>query len=298
VRVPLQYEASVIAGVPFLDTFARRRLAADVTGVTGIVNGTSNYILSQVDRAGAAYGDALADARRLGFAEPDPSKDIDGIDAAEKLVILLRQFSSHSVSPDAVEVSGIRSVTAADIAHARELGGTIKPVVHARWTDGPVGAFAGPAFVPAGHPLFGLEDATNGVCLRDRSGRQVCFTGPGAGPDVTSITILDDVLEATHGTLQARRPRRTGTLTTSSTGWLLRLSNTGPLPPGADMADLLGAYGAWIRRTSSDDSRDGRRSRWLLTYPCALPRITAALSSLSAATGCATLRWRALDLDA
>jgi homoserine dehydrogenase len=296
--VPLRFEASVIAGVPFLDTFSRRPLASALTAITGIVNGTSNFILSQMDRSGADYDAALAGAQRLGFAEPDPAKDVDGVDAVEKLIVLLRQFASRTLAPDAIETEGIRRVTAADMAHARELGGVIKPVVHACWSeDGAIEAFAAPAFVPSRHPLSGLHDATNGICLRDRAGNHLCFTGPGAGPDATSVTILDDVVEAHGGGAATRRPQRSGSIASPSTGWLVRVSASDTLPSGPDVADLLGSYGTWIERTSALDTRHGDKSRWLLTYPCATSRIRAALAALAASAGCHTFALRALEVE-
>jgi len=194
-RVPFRYEAAVIAGVPFLGTFARRPLASHVTRLTGIVNGTTNYILSKMTFEGCDFATALAQAQAQGFAEPDPSKDVDGIDAAEKLAILIRQFFGVSIAPDDLDVRGIRGVTAADLATARRAGGTIKPIVFAERSSSRVSAFVGPEFVANSHPLAALNGTTNGVILQRAGGQELTFTGPGAGPDVTAITILDDVLE-------------------------------------------------------------------------------------------------------
>ena len=145
--VPLLYEASVLAGVPFLSTFRRRPLARTVTGIQGILNGTSNFILSRMARDGADFSAALADAQRLGYAEPDPSKDIDGDDAVEKLCVLLRHFGDFSVAPSQIERRGIRDVGPADLQHAAAFGGALRPVAVASWCDATVTAYAGPAFV-------------------------------------------------------------------------------------------------------------------------------------------------------
>ena len=104
--VPLRYEASVIAGVPFLGTFARRPYASALSAFSGILNGTTNFILSQMADGGRDYGSALSDAQRRGFAEPDPSKDVGGVDAVEKLTILIRQFAGLRVDPGAIETDG------------------------------------------------------------------------------------------------------------------------------------------------------------------------------------------------
>ena len=129
--VPLRYEASVIAGVPFLGTFARRPYASALSACSGILNGTTNFILSQMADGGRDYGSALSDAQRRGFAEPDPSKDVGGVDAAEKLTILIRQFAGLRVDPGTIETTGLERITSADLAGARALGGTLKPVVYA-----------------------------------------------------------------------------------------------------------------------------------------------------------------------
>ena len=129
--VPLRYEASVIAGVPFLGTFARRPYASALSAFSGILNGTTNFILSQMADGGRDYGSALSDAQRRGFAEPDPSKDVGGVDAVEKLTILIRQFAGLRVDPGAIETTGIERITSDDLAGARGLGGTLKPVVYA-----------------------------------------------------------------------------------------------------------------------------------------------------------------------
>jgi homoserine dehydrogenase len=195
--VPLRYEAAVVAGVPFLGTFARRPLASRVTSIFAVVNGTSNFVLSQMDDLGCDFDAAVARAQALGFAEPDPSKDVDGIDASEKLTILVRQFFGLSITPNSsdVKIQGIGGISLADLADARERGGVLKPVVSAELLDGKVRAFVGPAFVPTTHPFAALRGPANGVILRAASGGEVTFIGPGAGPEATAVTILDDVFE-------------------------------------------------------------------------------------------------------
>jgi homoserine dehydrogenase len=195
VGVPIRYEAAVIAGVPFLGTFARRPFASSFTTLTGIVNGTTNYILSAMAEQGQELEVALAEAQRCGFAEPDPSKDIDGVDAAEKLVILIRQFFGVRVTVADIETIGIRNVTTADLERAHERGGTLKSLAFAQCRHGELTAWVKPTFVATTHALAGLRGASNGILLQDANGRELTFTGPGAGPEVTAVTILDDVIE-------------------------------------------------------------------------------------------------------
>ncbi len=324
--VPLRYEASVIAGVPFLGTFARRPYASALAAFSGILNGTTNFILSQMADGGRAYESALSEAQRRGFAEPDPSKDVGGVDAVEKLTILIRQFAGLRVDPGAIETTGIERITSDDLAGARGLGGTLKPVVYAdglekaseRLSSGTlkvdcprghstlsvpggatasIAAFVGPAFVRDEHPLARVHHAGNGLCLRAISGSQMCFTGPGAGPDATAITMLDDVLEAASRStfplsLAAARP---GLVDAPTTGWLLRVTSASALPPAVDIADLLGAHDVWAERTTPRDSRDGRETQSCLIYPCDRPRIERAAAVLAAATRSNTRVFRALE---
>ena len=307
--VPLHYEASVIAGVPFLGTFARRPYASAISALTGIVNGTTNYILSQMQEGTRAYVTALADAQRLGFAEPDPSNDVGGIDAAEKLSILIRQFAGRRIEPGTIETGGIEHITSTDFVHARELGGTLKPVVRAQGLESgapAIAAFAGPAFVPANHPLARVHQASNALCLRDIAGSHLSFTGPGAGPDVTAVTILDDVLEAAsrpEDTAQAHHrvsgangdSKGSAGVVAPHTAWFLRVTSDFPLPAGSEMADLLGAHGVWSERTTARYIRDGGESQAFLTYPCERPRIERAAAALTAATGATARTLRALE---
>jgi homoserine dehydrogenase len=301
--VPLRFEASVLAGVPFLGTFARRPCAARLTSFTGIVNGTTNFILSQMQDGTKEFESALSEAQRRGFAEPDPSKDVEGIDAVEKLTILIRQFGGPSVEPRTIEIAGITSVTAADLRHARALGGTLKPVAHAAGL-GPdrtaVAAFAGPAFLPDCHPLARVHSVANGLRLRDIAGSELCFTGPGAGPDVTAVTVLDDVLEATAPSAQIDWPAtvRVGQAVPPITAWFVRVTSATALPPGADTAALLGSQGVWVERTTGRSTRDGNESLAILTYPCDRAQVERAAAAFAAATGSTTNIFRALDARA
>jgi homoserine dehydrogenase len=283
-----RYEASCIAGVPFLGTFERRPLVSRVSGLTAILNGTSNTILSAIAR-GASFESALEDAQRRGLAEPDPSADITGRDAAEKLSLLIRGFGKLLVAPAVLPVQGIASIDPIDMRATRVLGGTLKPVASASWSEGTLDAFVGPAFLPDTHPLAGVSGATNGILLDAIGGRQ-CFIGPGAGPDVTAVTLLDDVCEvASDRGARNRLPipaapariRRT-----SETSWLFRLTAS---TPALETSELLGAYGVWCSQSTEVDGRI-----YFLTYPAPPDRIDAAAVAVHAATGIRPLALPAL----
>jgi homoserine dehydrogenase len=295
----LRYEACVLAGVPFLGTFGARPLAARISRVSGIVNGTTNYILTKMEREQQDFEDALADAQRLGLAEPNPASDIDGVDAVEKLAVLIRHFGRRSIGPAAIETRGIRQIQAADLRHAREFGGAIKAVVDAQWRAEGVDAFVGPAFVPADDKLSRIDGVENAVRLQGESGIDLFYAGPGAGPAVTAATILDDVAEccARPTARAAARAAEPARCDAPATAWFVRLSGV-TLPHGSDVADLLGSYGVWLRRISPLDSSGGRQACYLLTWPSPRQRVDRALSALADAGACEAFCIRTLEASA
>ena len=196
-RTAFAYEAAVLAGVPFVGALQRRPLAADASRLEGIVNGTSNFILSAM-ATGAAFAEALRTAIAHGYAEPESDADISGRDAAEKLTILLRLCGWPDASTSRLPRTGIDVVTADDVRAAAELGGAIRPVAIAvldATRGGDSGAWVGPAFVPHGHPLAGITGVGNALRILGPGPRAMTFSGPGAGPEVTAATLLDDLVE-------------------------------------------------------------------------------------------------------
>lgn len=297
----LRYEAACIAGVPFLDTFERRALASRASGVTAILNGTSNYVLTALSNAsgGGSFEAALAEAQRLGYAEPDPSMDISGADAAEKLTILIRVFGRRLVDPASIPVDSLASVDADDIAAAAAFDGALRPLSRATWslpgeagTDA-VRAHVGPAFVGGAHPLARVSGVTNGIVI-DAEGGPQCYTGPGAGPKVTAATLLDDVAEIVRERRLPSRPavvvRSASSVTRPDSGWFLRLSGDARR---ADVADLLGAYGVFSTRLARQ-----RERVYALTCHASADRIHAALDALHSATGVAGAAFPALADEA
>ena len=302
--VPLRFEASVLAGVPFLGTFARRPCAARLTSFTGIVNGTTNFILSQMQDGTRDFGSALSEAQRRGFAEPDPSKDVEGIDAVEKLTILIRQFGGPSVAPRTIETAGIASVTPADLgARARARRNTQASRARGGARNGPNRGCGFrrsclPSRRPSARPCS--FRCSNGLRLRDIAGSELCLTGPGAGPDVTAVTVLDDVLEATAPSAQNDWPATAppGLALAPTTAWFVRVTSATALPPGADTAALLGSHGVWVERITDGNTREGNESLAILTYACGRAQIERAAAALAAATGSTTSIFRALDARA
>lgn len=204
----LRIEACALAGVPFIGGFERRPFAADVCRFSGIVNGTSNFILSRL-ADGAAFDEALGEAQALGYAEPDPAADLSGRDALAKLEILAETLLGVQLPAGAVSVTGISELTPGDLDAAARLGGALKPVIYAVRKGQTVQAFAGPAFVPHAHPLASISGRDNAIVIDTRHSGRLVFAGPGAGPDITAATLLDDAIESVSGGgAEAARPAR------------------------------------------------------------------------------------------
>lgn len=276
-----RYEATALSAVPFLGTLAARPLVASVDRVLAIVNGTSNFLLTSLAEPGASFDRALARAQELGFAEPDPSRDLEGLDAADKLLLLTSLFGWGRLSREALDVTGIRRVTADDLAAARSIGGTIKAVVSAERDATGVRAFVGPAFLPSTEPLASLGGALNGIRLDGRHVQNLFFSGPGAGPDVTAATLLDDAVQAASTERQVHErphaPARPVFPSSPATSWFLRVSCPGVLPTPAAIASLVSAAGLPVERVADHATAD---SRWLFIGPQGRRDVDAAIAKL------------------
>ncbi|RMF22144.1 MAG: homoserine dehydrogenase, partial [Deltaproteobacteria bacterium] len=179
--VALGFEASVGGGIPILRVL-REALAGDRNlEVYGIVNGTANYILSEMTAGAGEFADVLERAQALGLAEADPTYDVDGFDSLHKLVVLVALAFGKKIRPGAVHVEGIRRVSGVDIAYARELGYTIKLLAVARDTDDGIEARVHPAMVPNSHLLSQVSGPFNAVCLRGKALGTSIYYGQGAG---------------------------------------------------------------------------------------------------------------------
>jgi homoserine dehydrogenase len=277
-----RYEATALAAVPFLGALADRPLVASVDRVLAIVNGTSNFLLSQLDEPGASFAQALARAQELGYAEPDPSRDLDGLDAADKLLLLTSLFGWGRLSREPLEISGIRRITPDDLAAARSLGGTIKAVVSAERDASGVRAFVGPAFLSSTEPLASLGGALNGIRLDGRHVSNLFFSGPGAGPDVTAATLLDDAVQAASFERRIHQRVRGAVrpvfASSPATSWLLRLTFPGVLPAAAAAAALVSATGLSVERVADHATAN---TRWLFVGPQSRRDLDAAMGTLS-----------------
>ena len=195
-NVDLLYEASVGGGIPIIAPLKRDLLANEILSVTAIINGTTNYILTSMSKGGGSFADALADAQRLGYAEPDPTNDVEAIDAAYKLSILASLSFHADVHPDSVYREGITKLGARDFAYAQELGYVIKLLAIARRNGEFVELRVHPTLVPAGELLANVDGGLNAVEIEGDLMSRVLFQGPGAGSLPTTSAVVADVLDA------------------------------------------------------------------------------------------------------
>ncbi len=203
--VDLRFEAAVAGAIPIIAPL-KQSLAGDrLRRVLGIVNGTTNYVLWRMASTGADYEDALAEATELGYAEPDPSADVEGFDAAAKCAILASlAFNTRVVAGD-VYREGITDVTAADIAAAARMGYTVKLLAIAEEVDGDVSARVHPAMIPDTHPLASVTEAYNAVFVEGDAVGQLMFYGKGAGSLPTGAAVVGDLVEVARNRLQGAR---------------------------------------------------------------------------------------------
>ena len=195
-NVDLLYEASVGGGIPIIAPLKRDLLANDIVGVTAIINGTTNYILTAMSKGGGSFADALAEAQRLGYAEPDPYNDVEGVDAAYKLSILATLAFHMDVRPEDVYREGITKLAERDFRYAREPGYAIKLLAIARKHGDQVQLRVHPTLVAQDELLANVDGVLNAVEIEGDLMSRVLFQGPGAGSLPTTSAVVADALDA------------------------------------------------------------------------------------------------------
>src|ERR687885_322356 len=194
--VQLRFEAAVAGVVPVIRVLQGTLAAAHVDRLHGIVNGTTNFILTRMAETGASYDEALAEAQRLGYAEADPTEDVNGKDAAAKMAILARLAFNAPVRLADVRYEGIEHITGDDMEYARELGLGLKLIGTAERIDGGVSVRVHPAFLYGGHPLASVSGPFNAVTIESQAITEITMSGPGAGGAPTASAVLGDVISA------------------------------------------------------------------------------------------------------
>lgn len=192
--VYVMLEASACGGIPVIQALKQSLGGNRISELTGIVNGTTNYILSRMYFEGADFDATLAEAQNLGYAEADPTADIDGYDAADKMAILASLAFGDRIKLEDIYREGIRSITSSDIGYAKELGFTIKLLGIARRTDSNLEIRVHPTLIPLQHPLANIHGVTNAVRIEGDPIGEVVFSGPGAGAGATASAVVADII--------------------------------------------------------------------------------------------------------
>lgn len=246
--VALLFEAAVGGGIPIIRPLSETLAGERITRVMGIVNGTTNFILTRMSEEGTAYEAALSQAQDLGYAEPDPTADVGGADAAAKAAILASLAFGTWVGLDHVPHTGITEITAADIRYASDLGYAIKLLAIAEDTQTGVSARVHPVLLPTAHPLASIRGATNAIFVEGPAIDQLLFAGPGAGGDPTATAVLGDVIDAAREVLAGAQvaprirfsPSALADFGTVPTKWYVRLEVADE--PGV-LARIAAAFG-------------------------------------------------------
>jgi homoserine dehydrogenase len=287
--VDLYYEAAVAGAIPLLRPL-RESLAGDrVRRVLGIVNGTTNYILTRMDETGASFTEALDEASALGYAEADPTADIDGYDAAAKAAILAQLAFHTRVTLADVHREGIASVTAADIASAKAMGCTVKALAIAeRSSERPgVSVRVHPAMVPRSHPLASVREAFNAVFVEAEAAGQLMFYGRGAGGSPTASAVLGDLVAVARNRVAGRRgPGESAyadlpvlPMGETITSYHVNLDVTDKSGVLATVAGAFARHGVSIRSVRQDGRGDDA-SLVLVSHPAADAALAATVEDL------------------
>jgi homoserine dehydrogenase len=247
-QVQLRFEGAVAGVVPVIRVLQESLAGAYVERIHGIVNGTTNFILTEMARAGATYESALQRAQELGYAEADPTDDVTGRDAAAKMAILARLAFSTPVHLDQVTYEGIEHITPEDVAYARDLGLGLKLIGTAERVDGGISVRVHPAFLYPGHPLASVNGSFNAVTVESDAITEVTLSGPGAGGPQTASAVLGDVISAMIP--PASTPETSAELpivTDVSNAFYLSMEVDDQPGVLAQVAEVLGMQGASIK---------------------------------------------------
>ena len=189
------FEASVGGGIPIIRPLREDLASNNVTSISGILNGTTNYILTRMDTEGASFDDVLKDAQRLGYAEANPAADVEGMDAARKIVILAAMAFGKRIDPNTILCEGITKITSADSELAKSMGYAIKLIGYTTKLNGRILCMVSPRLVPMSNPIHGVNNVNNGILVTADMVGQVMFYGPGAGKLPTASAVTGDMVD-------------------------------------------------------------------------------------------------------
>lgn len=287
--VPLLFEAAVGGGIPIIRPLSETLAGEQIDRVLGIVNGTTNYILTRMSEEGTSYKTALAEAQELGYAEADPSADVSGADAAAKAAILASLAFGTWVSVETVYTEGIERVDPIDVRIAGELGYTVKLLAVAENTAKGVSVRVHPTFLPNDHPMAVIRGATNAIFVEGPSFDQLLFAGPGAGGEPTATALLGDVVDAARELLAGAQvvppirfqPGRIMDFADIATTWYLRLEVVDRPGVLAQIAGVFGSHDVSIKSVWQE-GEDDEATLLLVTHATEERSQQASLEALRA----------------
>ncbi|CAB4879094.1 MAG: homoserine dehydrogenase [Actinobacteria bacterium] len=280
--VQLRFEAAVAGVVPVIRVLTGSLAGSRIDRIHGIVNGTTNFILSEMARTGADYADVLAEAQELGYAEADPTEDVAGLDAAAKISILARLAFGTSVDPDSVPCEGIEGIQPDDIAYASELGLGLKLIATAERVGEGISVRVHPAFLYPGHPLASVGGAFNAVTIESEDITEITLSGPGAGGPQTASAVLGDLVAIASGAV-AEVPPATNELpvvSDSESAFYLHLEVEDRPGVLSQVATVLGDHGVSVRSVVQRGNA-GNARLVMVSHPVADSNFRAALSVLA-----------------
>jgi homoserine dehydrogenase len=260
----LYFEAAVAGGIPLIRPLKESLAGERIRRILGIVNGTTNFILTQMSDHGSSFDDALAAAQEMGYAEPDPTADVEGHDAAAKCAILASiAFNARVVAGDVFR-EGITTITPQDVADARRMGYVVKLLAIAELQDEAITARVHPAMVPAAHPLASVRDAYNAVFIEGEKVGQLMFYGRGAGGDPTAVSVVGDLATVARHLVSGGRgvgctcrlDRRIRSMDDTTGQYYLNLHVEDRPGVLAEIADHFGRNGVSIERVWQEGSGD------------------------------------------
>ena len=291
-NVDIMYEASVGGGIPLIAPFKQDLLANEISAIYGIINGTTNYILTRMAAEGIDFNVALRQAQELGYAEPDPTNDIEGIDAAYKLTILATLAFRTEIHPDDIYREGISRLSARDFRYARELGYEIKLLAIAKEQDGAIEARVHPAFLPQDLLLAKVDGVFNAVQVEGDLVGRVLFYGRGAGAAPTSSAILADVIDLaqrihlgvqTRPALKLDSSKRIKSMSDIETRYYLRMSTADRPGVLANISNVLAEQEVSISSVIQHENADSAAAAEivLMTYPAREQAMQQAMEIIS-----------------
>ena len=279
--VQLRFEAAVAGVIPIVRTIQESFGVTEIARVFGIVNGTTNFILSEMANTGAAYGEVLARAQALGFAEADPAEDVGGADAAAKIAILARLAFHTPITLSEVAYEGIEAIQPDDLAYAKELGLSLKLLGVAERRDGGISVRVFPCFLYGGHPLAPVEGPFNAVMVEAPAITEVTMSGPGAGGVQTASAVLGDVVSVLAGDAPVPEPlERLPIVTDVASSFYLHLEVADRPGVLAQIAKVLGDNGisvkSVVQRGFGEDAR-----LVMVVHECLESRFAAAVEEIA-----------------